>query len=92
VEYQKIKFLRTGYISGARVFLGLEVPLIPSIFLELKTDYCLLPEKKLAGKVKSANLEVPVGAFEPINPDVLIRDDKYNLSQLGLLFGLAYYF
>jgi hypothetical protein len=92
VKYQKIEFLRTGFISGGRIFVGLEIPFIPSTFLQLQTGYSLLPGKKLTGQVKSANLDIPVGALEPINPDVFVRNDTYNLSQLWLIFGLAYFF
>jgi len=92
LTYQKIDFLRTGYVGGAKIFIGLEVPLIPSIFLELQTGYSYLPEQRLTGKINSANLEVAEDALEPINPDVLIRNNKYNLSRFWLLFGGAYYF
>jgi len=92
LESQRIKFLRTGFILGARIFLGIQVPLIPSVLLQLRSGYSLIPEEKLAGNVKSANLEEPVSAMEPIDPGVFIVNNKYAFSQLWLTFGMAYFF
>lgn len=92
VVSQQIEFLRSGIILGARIFLGLQVPVIPSLLLQLRSGYSMIPEKELAGNVKSSNLEKPVGAMEPIDPGVFIENNSYALSQLWITFGMAYCF
>jgi hypothetical protein len=92
LRYQSIKFLRSGFNSGGRLFLGLEAPLIPAFLLQLRAGYSYMPEVKLAGEIKSSNLQQPAGATEPIDPQILSADSRYNFSQVWLTFGMAYFF
>jgi hypothetical protein len=92
VQYQKIDFVRSGFMPGVRGLVGLEAPMTPSILLQLRSGFSYIPGGRLTGKVKSENLDTPTDARVPIDPDVLINNDNYNFGQLWLTFGLAYFF
>lgn len=81
---QVIRLDRTGYSSGTKIFAGMEIPFLPSVFLQMRAGISYRPISGLSEKLEK-NIE------SPLNSDVF-KVEEYNYSDLHLVLGLAYLF
>jgi len=79
------EFLRSGYNAGGKIFVGLEIPFIQSVFLQLRTGYAFRDAKNLNGKVKFPHDDLI------IDPNIFIKNNSFDLSGIWVTFGFSFY-
>ncbi len=85
VDLQIIRFNKFGYAWGGRVFGGMEIPFMPSVFLQVRAGLSIRNPAKFDGKVK-------FNKNTPIDPEIFRQFNNFNFSSVWMNLGLAYRF
>ena len=89
---QKIYSEKQGMIFGGRIFTGVDIPFVESLFLQLRVGYNYRPKRTMHSEV-TEKIELDRDeAGSKLDPEIFNRYNSIDFSQVWGSFNIAYRF
>ena len=92
IYLQTIKGNYFGIIFGGRIYIGVEIPFVESLFIQLRAGYSYRPDKALAGETDESVRDELNNKGSLMDPLIFEENKIFNFSQAWITVSMAYKF